>query len=173
MPELIEIFTLDSSIGTLRGAVSQRGLMVLCFANRDEAYFQNLVKKRAPKAELKEVPPEETLAGREIAAYLNGGLTKFSCPVDLEGLSGFSRAVYEVMLQIPFGRTMSYGDIAKKIGRPKASQAVGQASGANPMPIVVPCHRVVGSKGSLTGFGGGLETKQALLALENMGLPFA
>ena len=172
MPQVIETFAIEPRLGSIRGAVSARGLLVVCLPNRDEEYFLAQVKKRAPQGELKPVAAEETLAGREIMAYLDGGLTVFTCAVDLEGLSEFSRAVYEAMLEIPFGHTSSYGDLARRIGRPKGSQAVGQASGANPVPIVVPCHRVMGSKGSLTGFGGGLEIKQALLALEGLGLPF-
>ena len=171
MPELIETFSLDCQLGLLRGAVSPRGLMALTFPNRDHSYFVQLVRKRSPGAELRQVEPDSLLAAREIQAYLGGKLREFSCPVDMEGLTDFSRAVYEAMLRVPYGHTTTYGDIACEIGQPKGAQAVGQASGANPVPIVVPCHRVLGSKGSLTGFGGGLATKQSLLALESLGLP--
>ena len=77
--------------------------------------------------------------------------------------------MWEALRRIPYGETRSYGELARTIGRPKASRAVGAANGANPLPIVVPCHRVIGSTGRLTGFGGGLDTKAALLALERGG----
>ena len=80
--------------------------------------------------------------------------------------TAFQLLVWEALQQIPYGRTMSYGELARAIGRPTASRAVGAANGSNPLPIVVPCHRVIGSTGKLTGFGGGLDTKAALLALE-------
>jgi len=83
----------------------------------------------------------------------------------------FQQQVWNALLEIPFGETTSYGELAKSINRPKASRAVGAANGANPIPIVIPCHRVIGSTGKLTGFGGGLPTKQWLLAHEQSQLP--
>ena len=79
----------------------------------------------------------------------------------------FQKRVWKALLTIPYGETMSYGELAKKIGEPKAVRAVGAANGQNPIPIIVPCHRVIGSDGSLTGFGGGLENKKKLLELES------
>ncbi|HEY0513475.1 MAG TPA: MGMT family protein, partial [Thermoanaerobaculia bacterium] len=84
----------------------------------------------------------------------------------------FERSVWDELRRIPFGETRSYGEIAQAIGRPGAARAVGRANGANPIPIVVPCHRVIGSDGSLTGFGGGLEAKSRLLEIEGRRLPF-
>ncbi|MDH3622067.1 MAG: methylated-DNA--[protein]-cysteine S-methyltransferase, partial [Gammaproteobacteria bacterium] len=94
-----------------------------------------------------------------------GERREFNIPLKLNGTE-FQISVLEALQQIPYGETTSYGEIAKRIGRPRAVRAVGAANGRNPIPIVVPCHRVIGSTGDLTGFGGGLDTKEALLRLE-------
>ena len=86
-------------------------------------------------------------------------------PLAPEG-TPFQRRVWDALLEIPYGETTSYGEIARRIGQPQASRAVGLANGSNPLPIIIPCHRVIGSNGSLTGYGGGLPIKQQLLALE-------
>ena len=102
---------------------------------------------------------------RELTAYFAGELREFSLPLAPVG-TPFQLDVWNALRAIPYGETRSYGELAERIGRPKAVRAVGAANGANPLPIVVPCHRVIGSNGTLTGFGGGLPLKQALLALE-------
>lgn len=104
-------------------------------------------------------------ARRQLCAYFEGRLTRFDLALDPRG-TPFQRAVWEELARIPPGETISYGELARRIGRPSASRAVGAANGANPLPIVVPCHRVIGAAGSLTGFAGGLDTKRWLLALE-------
>ena len=101
----------------------------------------------------------------QLAEYFAGNRKEFDLPLKLEG-TDFQVSVLEALRQIPYGETMSYGAVAKQIGRPKAMRAVGAANGRNPIPIIVPCHRVIGSTGDLTGFGGGLDTKEALLRLE-------
>jgi O-6-methylguanine DNA methyltransferase len=101
----------------------------------------------------------------EIHAYLRGELRSFTVPVDLRGTE-FQCAVWEAIARIPFGQTTSYGELARSINRQRATRAVGQATGANPVPIIIPCHRVIGSSGGLTGFGGGLPLKERLLGLE-------
>ncbi len=98
----------------------------------------------------------------ELTAYFAGELVEFAVPLDLAG-SPFQLAVWAELTRIPFGETISYGELARRIGNPVASRAVGAANGANPLPIIVPCHRVIGSGGKLTGFGGGLPIKQWLL----------
>lgn len=102
---------------------------------------------------------------RQLHAYFAGDLQEFDVPLDPQGTE-FQRAVWDALVAIPYGNTCSYGAIAQAIGRPKACRAVGAANGQNPIPIIIPCHRVIGSTGKLTGFGGGLPTKEALLALE-------
>lgn len=115
-----------------------------------------------------EESPEHTAAVcQQLAEYFSGARQGFDLPLAPEGTE-FQRRVWEELSRIPFGETRNYGEIAQAIGNPKASRAVGAANGRNPIPIVVPCHRVIGADGSLTGFGGGLETKQRLLALEGV-----
>jgi methylated-DNA-[protein]-cysteine S-methyltransferase len=105
-------------------------------------------------------------AMRQLRAYFDGELKEFDLPLTLEG-TGFQRRVWTNLLTIPYGETISYAQLAQRIGNPKAVRAVGLANGSNPIPIIIPCHRVIGSNGSLTGFGGGLGTKKKLLALES------
>jgi methylated-DNA-[protein]-cysteine S-methyltransferase len=102
----------------------------------------------------------------QLAAYFAGELTEFDLAIELGG-SPFQRRVWEALLDIPYGRTSSYGELAARIGKPGAARAVGLANGRNPIAIVVPCHRVIGASGTLTGYGGGLERKRHLLDLES------
>ena len=102
---------------------------------------------------------------RQLREYFDGKRRDFDIPLDVEGTE-FQARVWAALRRIPFGRTASYADIARKIGQPKAMRAVGMANGRNPVSIVVPCHRVIGADGSLTGYGGGLDRKKILLDLE-------
>lgn len=104
-------------------------------------------------------------AVRQLAEYFAGERRAFDLALDPHGTE-FQRSVWQLLGAIPYGETVSYGELARRIGNPRASRAVGLANGSNPLPIVVPCHRVIGSDGSLTGFGGGLDAKRRLLALE-------
>jgi len=106
-----------------------------------------------------------TAARQQLEEYFAGERKDFDLPLHLSG-TDFQVQVLRELQRIPYGETTSYGDIAERIGRPKAMRAVGAANGRNPIPIIVPCHRVIGSSGDLTGFGGGLDTKAALLRLE-------
>jgi methylated-DNA-[protein]-cysteine S-methyltransferase len=102
---------------------------------------------------------------QQLEAYFRGELRNFTCKLDLIGTE-FQKACWQALLRIPYGKTSSYADIAREIGRPKAFRAVGQANHDNPIAIIVPCHRVVGANGTLTGYGGGLGAKEKLLRLE-------
>jgi methylated-DNA-[protein]-cysteine S-methyltransferase len=102
---------------------------------------------------------------RQLRAYFAGELQRFRLPLRPEG-TAFQIRVWELLREIPYGETISYGELARRMGQPAASRAVGLANGANPIPIVIPCHRVIGSNGKLTGYGGGLETKRWLLDFE-------
>jgi len=104
-------------------------------------------------------------AAGQLDAYFDGELTAFDLPLRLAG-SRFQRSVWAALQDIPYGETISYGELARRIGQPSASRAVGLANGKNPVSIVVPCHRVIGADGSLTGYGGGMDRKRFLLALE-------
>jgi methylated-DNA-[protein]-cysteine S-methyltransferase len=105
-------------------------------------------------------------ARRELAAYFGGTLARFHVPVDLSSLPPFRQQVLLALMRVPYGATVTYGALAAAIGTPGAARAVGQALARNPVAIIVPCHRVIGADGRLTGFGGGLPWKRALLALE-------
>jgi len=102
---------------------------------------------------------------RQLEAYFAGKLKAFSLDICLN-VTPFQKKVLTALCRVPYGETISYGQLAKNIGNPKASRAVGQANARNPIPIVIPCHRVIGSSGKLTGFGGGVAVKQTLLDLE-------
>lgn len=104
-------------------------------------------------------------AARELTAYFDTPQTRFTVPLAPEG-TAFQQEVWKLLREIPAGQTATYGDLAKRLGKPGSSRAVGAANGANPIPIIVPCHRVVGSDGTLTGYAGGLEMKRALLRHE-------
>jgi methylated-DNA-[protein]-cysteine S-methyltransferase len=126
-----------------------------------------------PKGSMRREPEPEwifnekplTNARAQLREYFAGDRKEFDLPLKLSGTE-FQVSVLEALQDIPYGETTSYGEIARRIGRPKAVRAVGAANGRNPIPIVVPCHRVIGATGDLTGFGGGLDTKEALLRLE-------
>lgn len=102
----------------------------------------------------------------QLDAYFAGELKEFDLPLLPKG-TAFQESVWQALTEIPYGETWSYGQLAANIGKPKASRAVGAANGVNPIPVIIPCHRVIGASGKLTGFGGGLETKQLLLELES------
>ncbi|MFJ9111537.1 methylated-DNA--[protein]-cysteine S-methyltransferase [Streptomyces sp. NPDC102283] len=123
-------------------------------------------------------PPQETFGVpdpepfgetiQQLTEYFAGDRTTFDLPLDLAG-TPFQRSVWAELLKIPYGETRTYGELAEELGKPGASRAVGLANGKNPVGIIVPCHRVVGASGSLTGYGGGLDRKQRLLAFESGG----
>jgi methylated-DNA-[protein]-cysteine S-methyltransferase len=104
-------------------------------------------------------------AVRQLNAYFAGYLRDFDLPLRMQGTE-FQLSVWRALRKIPYGETISYGELARRIGNPKGSRAVGLANGSNPIAIIVPCHRVIGSNGKLTGYGGGLENKEILLGLE-------
>lgn len=106
---------------------------------------------------------------KQLAEYFNGKRTRFDLALNPAGTT-FQKEVWRELQQIPYGTTISYGELAKRVGRPKASRAVGAANGANPIPIVIPCHRVIGCDGSMTGYAGGLRIKTSLLRLEGFPL---
>ncbi len=152
----------ESPIGTLLVAGDDEALRSIEFPREG--------KPGQPKPEWHESmrgPVAEAV--RQLREYFNGSRTEFDLPLAPEG-TPFQCAVWRQLQEIPYGETISYGELAKRVGNPKASRAVGAANGKNPIPIVIPCHRVIGSNGKLTGFGGGLPTKEALLALESASL---
>lgn len=110
--------------------------------------------------------PASDETGEQLRAYFAGELTDFSVPLHVKRGSDFERAVWQRMSRIPYGETRSYGAIAAEVGEPGGAQAVGTACNRNPIPVIVPCHRIIGADGKLVGFGGGIERKRILLELE-------
>jgi methylated-DNA-[protein]-cysteine S-methyltransferase len=127
--------------------------------------FPNGRHPQKPEAgwERNEAPFRDALS--QLRGYFAGKVRRFDLPLALEG-TAFQQMVWRALQTIPYGETLSYGGLARCIGKPTASRAVGAANGRNPIPIIIPCHRVIGAAGSLTGFGGGLSTKRKLLELE-------
>jgi len=128
--------------------------------------FESSKRSTPPQPEWKEDRSVFREVIRQLQSYFRGELKEFDLPLSLEGTK-FQLRVWNALREIPYGETISYAQLARRIGDSKSVRAVGSANGSNPIPIIVPCHRVIGSDGSLTGFGGGLSTKRKLLDLEN------
>lgn len=148
---------IDSPVGRLLLAGSDDFLNVL--------WFQSGAKPRNPDPSWHRDDRAMRRPADELREYFAGKLQNFSLAVQPEG-TPFQKRVWTELQRIPYGETISYGQLAERVGNPKASRAVGLANGANPISIIVPCHRVIGSNGKLTGYGGGLGIKEKLLALE-------
>jgi methylated-DNA-[protein]-cysteine S-methyltransferase len=151
--------TIGSPVGQLKLVASDKGLAAILWENDDPG--------RVRLSPLVGKPDNPILleTERQLGAYFAGQLKTFTVPLDFKG-TAFQRRVWEALLTIPFGETRSYGEIARQIGKPTASRAVGAANGKNPISIIAPCHRVIGSTGKLTGFAGGLAAKERLLGIE-------
>ena len=127
--------------------------------------FASNGRSAAPQLDWRDNPAAFVEPIRQLRAYFAGDLEAFDLPISPQG-TPFQQRVWRELCNIPYGETISYGQLATRIGNPNASRAVGLANGSNPIPIVIPCHRVIGSNGKLTGYGGGLPIKEKLLALE-------
>jgi len=147
----------DSPVGRLMLASDGAGLRQINFAQNGQL--------ASPELDWTEDPTSLREVVRQLHAYFAGKIEQFDLTLAPEGTE-FQRRVWDELQTIPYGVTISYGDLARRIGNPNASRAVGLANGSNPIPIVIPCHRVIGSNGKLTGYGGGLPIKEKLLALE-------
>jgi methylated-DNA-[protein]-cysteine S-methyltransferase len=154
--------TIDSPVGRLKLVASDKGLVAVLWENDKP----NRVRLGAMIADQRH--PILLVTERQLEQYFAGERKTFSVPLDMRGTS-FQKNVWEALLAIPFGETRSYGQLAKQLGNARAMRAVGAANGRNPVSIIVPCHRVIGSSGKLIGFAGGLETKARLLSLEEQG----
>ena len=149
---------IETPIGPLLAAADDGGLRRIYFPERGG-------RARKPEAGWVRDPRPFRDLREQLAEYFAGRRRTFSLRLAPEGTE-FQRETWRALTAIPYGETISYAELARRVGRPAASRAVGAANGANPLPIVVPCHRVIGADGSLTGFGGGLPIKRALLELE-------
>ncbi|WP_204758498.1 methylated-DNA--[protein]-cysteine S-methyltransferase [Lentibacillus sediminis] len=147
-------------------AVTEAGLCFVGSEDKEREEVEAWCTAKRPGSELIEDEGKVAPYALMLGEFLTGERRSFELPVDLRGTE-FQEAVWEALMRIPYGDTVTYGDIAEKIGRPRAVRAVGAAIGANPVMLVVPCHRVVGKSGKLTGFRGGLTMKEKLLELES------
>jgi methylated-DNA-[protein]-cysteine S-methyltransferase len=152
----------DSPIGELLVAVTDRGLCRIAY--RPDAALDELAGDFGTR--VLRVPRRVERVRRELDEYFEGNRREFNLELDLTPVAGFNRRALDELARVPYGRMTTYGEMAAKLGRPKAARAVGGAMNRNPIPIVLPCHRVVGAGGSLVGYAGGLERKEMLLRLE-------
>ncbi|MDJ0789033.1 MAG: methylated-DNA--[protein]-cysteine S-methyltransferase [Myxococcota bacterium] len=156
----------DSDFGRLRCASSDQGLVYVELPRASGRGFAGWCKRFAPEAELTPSAERNRAAATQIGEYLAGRREAFDLALDLRA-TPFQTRVYRALLTIPFGETRSYAQIAEQIGAPRAVRAVGTANGANPLAPVIPCHRVINTGGKLGGYGGGLDMKRRLLAMEH------
>ncbi len=159
--------TTDSPFGTLLLAATPRGLVRVGLPNQDsDALLRDLAKRVSPRVLETRAPFEQ--ARRELDLYFDGELTAFDLPLDWQLSGDFRRRVLRAIARIPYGQTRSYTQMATRAGNERAVRAAGTACGSNPLPLVVPCHRVLRTGGALGGYGGGLPMKEALLRLEGV-----
>ena len=161
MNEIVRWCRIDTPLGTVR--IVARGDAIA------GVWFDGQKYDAVPDASWRELPVDPLLrdAARQLEEYFAGRRGRFDVALAPQG-TAFQQSVWRAIATVPAGRTASYGDLARRIGRPSAVRAVGAAVGRNPLSVIVPCHRIVGSDGSLTGYAGGLERKRALLALEHV-----
>jgi methylated-DNA-[protein]-cysteine S-methyltransferase len=160
--------TLDSPAGRLLLATTPRGLVRLAYLDGDEqedAVLEQLARRVSPR--ILAAPGRLDEPRRELEQYFESARNRFEVPIDWQLTRGFGRRVLEATARIPFGSVSTYKQVATEAGSPRGSRAAGNALGANPLPIVVPCHRVLHSTGGLGGYTGGLDRKRLLLAIES------
>jgi methylated-DNA-[protein]-cysteine S-methyltransferase len=154
----------DSPVGTLLLAATPRGVCRISYDADPEAHAERFA--RAYGVRVLRAPRAVDAAKRELDEYFAGKRETFDLSLDLSAAAGFTRDVLGELARVPFGEVTTYGHLAARVGRPRAARAVGTVMNRNPIPIVLPCHRVVGSSGSLVGYAGGLDRKEQLLRLE-------
>ncbi len=156
--------TVDSPIGPLFVASTDKGLVRLWFGAPPDSMLQQLATRVSPR--VIEAPAKLDPVRRQLDEYFEGRRTRFELPLDWRLSHGFAQRVLEATNRIPYGAVSTYGTVADEAGNKAASRAAGRALGTNPIAVVVPCHRVIGANGSLTGYGGGMAAKEYLLRLE-------
>jgi methylated-DNA-[protein]-cysteine S-methyltransferase len=161
----VAVGTVDSPVGELFVAVTPRGVASISFDGMDrDRLMARFARELSPRVVAAARATDDVR--RELDEYFRGARRRFDLPIDRRLMSRFMRDVLGATSRVTFGHLATYGEIAVRIGHPGSARAVGAALGANPIPIVIPCHRVVGANGKLTGYGGGLPRKEALLRLE-------
>jgi O-6-methylguanine DNA methyltransferase len=168
--ETVRTTDFDSPIGWMRLASTEKGLCRVELPGSCGRGFTGWLRAHVPGAKVVDDARANRSACQQIVEYLSGERLRFELALDLRA-TPFQLAVYEELLAIPYGETRSYAEVARAIGQPRAMRATGAANGANPIPLVVPCHRVIASDGGLGGFGGGLPLKRKLLAMERSRVP--
>lgn len=156
---------LDTPVGLLLVASSNQGLIRIILPGEGRKYLFSRLRKEYSKETLVENGEKNQEAVEQLKEYFNGSRESFSLRLDIRGTE-FQKSVWKAVVQVPYGQTCSYGEIARRIGKPRACRAVGLANKTNSLPIVIPCHRIIGSDGSMTGYGGGIPLKEKLLKLE-------
>jgi methylated-DNA-[protein]-cysteine S-methyltransferase len=165
----VAVWTVDSPVGALLVAVTRAGLVRVGFADEPrDTVLAELARTVSPR--ILESAGATDAVRRELEEYFDGSRVRFDLKVDRRLIHGIARDVLAATRRVPFGRTTTYGQLAEKIGNPRAARAVGNALGSNPIPIVIPCHRVLRAGGSLGGYAGGVARKERLLALEGVEL---
>ena len=168
-PADVSYAIVDSPVGALVAAATPRGLATLAYEDHHggvDAVLDALARRLSPR--ILEAPAKLDPVRRELDEYFAGARTAFDLPLDWALAGDFARRVLQATAAIPFGQVRTYGEVAARAGNPKAARAAGRALGSNPIPIVVPCHRVVGAGGRLVGYTGGLHRKEALLRVEGV-----
>lgn len=161
---------MESPVGPVWVAATEAGVCAVGVGIEQPDRFFNWLADHTGTESPREATEPLTAAVTQLREYFSRIRCEFHLPLDVHGTS-FQVAVWTQIARIPYGSTATYGEVAQRLNRPRAARAVGAAVGANPLPILVPCHRVVGAGGSLTGYGGGLEVKEALLRLEGVLTP--
>ncbi|WP_088102780.1 methylated-DNA--[protein]-cysteine S-methyltransferase [Halalkalibacter urbisdiaboli] len=158
---------MDSPLGTLTIVATDHGVCHIHFGSLQKctATLKAKLKKQGMKGELIRCNHTVTPVKQQLTEYFNGQRFSFDVPIDLYG-TAFQKKVWEALRKIGYGETRSYKQVAQEIGAPKAVRAIGGANNQNPIPIIIPCHRVIGSNGAMVGYGGGLDKKEQLLSLE-------
>lgn len=170
MGEYLSTSELPSPVGRVRIAVTRTGLVRLALPREGGKGFRGWLGRVLPDAEPVDWLPHLDVVRQELEEYFAGRRTEFDVPLDLRG-TAFQLRVWRALGKIPFGEVRSYAEVARAVRRPRAVRAVGAANGANPVPVILPCHRVIRSDGGLGGYSAGLETKRRLLAFERAKLP--
>ena len=168
--EIVHTTWIDSPIGSFRIASTRRGLAYVELPHASGRGLDGWLRRCLPEARVEEKLAPNRSAVKQLVEYLEGRRREFDLTVDLRG-TDFQLKVWDALLEIPYGETRSYSEIAKRVGSPNAVRAVGSANGANPVSLVVPCHRVIAADGKLGGYGGGLPLKKRLLAMEQARKP--
>ena len=169
MPTLYHT-TIHTPVGLLGIASSRKGLVRILLPDEKGQGTITRLNEAYSHTRLINSRWKTRKAVRQIQEYFAGTRSCFTLPLDLRG-TGFQRSVWEVVSRVPYGEVRSYSDIARELGKPNAVRAVGSANKNNPLPIIIPCHRIVGATGAMTGYGGGIPMKEELLRMEGLDVP--